>query len=310
MTGHDPRLDTGRAALIAQLDEGPPLAKMSGITNREVEIRAYVEAYNDRVGDASLEYLRLALDLLDEARAAPPEADAMERDRPCTCHPDDNPPRPCPRKYAYSECVKAAEADAMERAENLVRNFFWNEGIPPDKHEIMENIARALTEYGDQRVSEAIALTTSAERIQAYGDQRAREAFDRAAIADQAAMNEITRKVRGEARAAAIEEAAQLLESRIMPEASYGYGHKARPLGDLAAIRALADTPPQREAGLAPATEAIETARREARATALEEAAQIVERWFGTGVRADGYEAIKEIRALANTPPQSEGGEG
>ncbi len=38
------------------------------ITNREVEIRAYVEAYNDRVGDASLEYLRLALDLLDEAR--------------------------------------------------------------------------------------------------------------------------------------------------------------------------------------------------------------------------------------------------
>jgi len=26
--------------------------------------------------------------------------------RPCTCHPDDNPPRPCPRKYAYSECVK------------------------------------------------------------------------------------------------------------------------------------------------------------------------------------------------------------
>jgi len=27
----------------------------------------------------------------------------------CTCHPDDNPPRPCPQKYAYSECVAAAE---------------------------------------------------------------------------------------------------------------------------------------------------------------------------------------------------------
>lgn len=26
---------------------------------------------------------------------------------PCTCHPDDNPPRPCPRKYALSECRKA-----------------------------------------------------------------------------------------------------------------------------------------------------------------------------------------------------------
>ena len=28
---------------------------------------------------------------------------------PCTCHPDDNPPQPCPKKYALSECRKAAE---------------------------------------------------------------------------------------------------------------------------------------------------------------------------------------------------------
>ena len=28
--------------------------------------------------------------------------------RPCTCHPDDNPPVPCPKKYALSECRKAA----------------------------------------------------------------------------------------------------------------------------------------------------------------------------------------------------------
>ena len=28
--------------------------------------------------------------------------------RSCTCHPDDNPPKPCPRKYALSECRKAA----------------------------------------------------------------------------------------------------------------------------------------------------------------------------------------------------------
>lgn len=25
--------------------------------------------------------------------------------RSCTCHPDDNPPVPCPRKFAYNECV-------------------------------------------------------------------------------------------------------------------------------------------------------------------------------------------------------------
>lgn len=26
----------------------------------------------------------------------------------CTCHPSDNPPRPCPQRYAYSECVAAS----------------------------------------------------------------------------------------------------------------------------------------------------------------------------------------------------------
>jgi hypothetical protein len=28
--------------------------------------------------------------------------------RPCTCHPDDNPPVPCQQKYALEECRKAA----------------------------------------------------------------------------------------------------------------------------------------------------------------------------------------------------------
>lgn len=28
--------------------------------------------------------------------------------RHCTCHPDDNPPRPCPKKYALNECRRAA----------------------------------------------------------------------------------------------------------------------------------------------------------------------------------------------------------
>lgn len=36
------------------------------------------------------------------------ESLAEPAERPCTCHPDDNPPRPCPRKYALSECRKAA----------------------------------------------------------------------------------------------------------------------------------------------------------------------------------------------------------
>lgn len=32
--------------------------------------------------------------------------DALPVDtRPCTCHPDDNPPVPCAKKYALSECL-------------------------------------------------------------------------------------------------------------------------------------------------------------------------------------------------------------
>ncbi len=35
--------------------------------------------------------------------------------RACTCHPDDNPPQPCPQKFAYSECVAAAAWMGPER---------------------------------------------------------------------------------------------------------------------------------------------------------------------------------------------------
>lgn len=34
-------------------------------------------------------------------------------DRPCTCHQDDNPPQPCPKKYALAEC-RAASKPAQE----------------------------------------------------------------------------------------------------------------------------------------------------------------------------------------------------
>ena len=42
-----------------------------------------------------------------------------ERVRPCTCHHDDDPPRPCPRKYALSECRHAALTLARQRIEKL-----------------------------------------------------------------------------------------------------------------------------------------------------------------------------------------------
>jgi hypothetical protein len=44
------------------------------------------------------------------ARLSAAEGPSRELDaRPCTCHPDDNPPQPCARKYALTECCIAAE---------------------------------------------------------------------------------------------------------------------------------------------------------------------------------------------------------
>jgi hypothetical protein len=45
-----------------------------------------------------------------------PDASPVSEERPCTCHPDDNPPVPCPKKYALAECRAAAEQARLLRA--------------------------------------------------------------------------------------------------------------------------------------------------------------------------------------------------
>ena len=52
-------------------------------------------------------------DLLDDALKSRVAARAVEDQRPCTCHPDDNPPVPCQRKFALAEC-RAAEATSKD----------------------------------------------------------------------------------------------------------------------------------------------------------------------------------------------------
>jgi len=52
-----------------------------------------------------------ALDAITDAAikaAQPPRLQQETNLRPCTCHPDDDPPRPCPQKFALSECRAAA----------------------------------------------------------------------------------------------------------------------------------------------------------------------------------------------------------
>lgn len=57
---------------------------------------------------------------------APSSAD-VER-RPCTCHPDDNPPVPCPRMYALQDCRRAAALAAENTA--LQRRIALQKGEP------------------------------------------------------------------------------------------------------------------------------------------------------------------------------------
>ena len=47
--------------------------------------------------------------------------------RHCTCHPDDNPPKPCEQKYAYGDCVESRRL--KEKGLKLVRenNENWME---------------------------------------------------------------------------------------------------------------------------------------------------------------------------------------
>jgi 2-polyprenyl-6-methoxyphenol hydroxylase-like FAD-dependent oxidoreductase len=50
------------------------------------------------------------------ALALLPQAQEQTDARTCTCHPDDNPPQPCPRKFSLSEC-RAALASTPKAAQ-------------------------------------------------------------------------------------------------------------------------------------------------------------------------------------------------
>ena len=52
------------------------------------------------------------LSLYDSAAEALRAALAQPENRPCTCHPDDNPPQPCAQRYALTECKALAQPEA------------------------------------------------------------------------------------------------------------------------------------------------------------------------------------------------------
>lgn len=67
-----------------------------------------------------------------DARVLGDAADALTRcaeQRPCTCHPDDNPPVPCAQKYALNECRAASEPTETEiEARDALLDFISENG--------------------------------------------------------------------------------------------------------------------------------------------------------------------------------------
>ncbi len=90
--------------------------------------------------------------------------DRAQRD--CTCHPDDDPPVPCPRKYALSDCREAAQR-AQPASE------CYNDQVPDDDALMQLADVYALDVWQKQREGgperEALAEALKDALAQAYG---------------------------------------------------------------------------------------------------------------------------------------------
>lgn len=97
--------------MVEALPAAPP-APLEGEVGELVE---WLQSMHELAGEHNPEEQRRydrAAALLAQLSAA------AESNRPCTCHPDDNPPVPCPRRYALNECREAAaptEGDVGEQ---------------------------------------------------------------------------------------------------------------------------------------------------------------------------------------------------
>jgi hypothetical protein len=68
---------------------------------------------------------------------------------PCTCHPDDIRPEPCPQRYAYGECVKAAFDERAKLRATLrpcIEIIEANVEFDDEIHQIVNEARRALSE--------------------------------------------------------------------------------------------------------------------------------------------------------------------
>ncbi len=191
------------------------------------------------------------------------------------------------------------EADAMERARNALGPYHSEGGAVT----LAESVARALTDYGDQRAREARTPMEDLRKscVEILGQDANWPAHGNVPVAIAAALQLHVTGAR-EARAAAVEEAAQRLEAN------------PRWVNAAAAVRALHDTPPQ------PGWRDIASARRDGTFVWVWAAPYDTLPGFVEYARyhEDAGWCVDELRNVTlwqpaqqpPAPPQSEGGDG
>ena len=90
--------------------------------------------------------------------------------RKCTCHPADNPPVPCARKFAYTECVLAAHLENTILKFLLSSSCFGREVCPSRPCACARTIADFLSRAGAEPRHSQPELITSRDRLASRDD--------------------------------------------------------------------------------------------------------------------------------------------
>lgn len=167
--------------MLSEQSEAVPTSLAGQVPDAEALI---VDAYKRGAKWASengydREYFhKAASDYADFTLSAAPQPTAGGDARPCTCHPDDNPPSPCPRKFALAECRADVRARIGEHPADVSLNASvdgetW---LDPRSHELWRggwNAAQdALSAERARVIDDAIVAIKKARRTKIVGPER------------------------------------------------------------------------------------------------------------------------------------------
>lgn len=108
-------------------------------------------------------------------------------DRPCTCHPDDNPPVPCAKRYALTECKAAAYESLRSRLVEAERDMDQLIGERDHAQGMADKLADAIATLLGVEIGEHSNMNCPWTQ--------ALEAFeDRPTVSADAALNEIANR--------------------------------------------------------------------------------------------------------------------